>query len=526
MRDLQRPGRSPALATEAMAATSHPLATVAALGALRAGGNAVDAAVCAAAVLAVAEPHMTGIGGDCFCLYAPAGGGPPAAYNGSGRAPAAADPDALAGDAIEPRSAHAVTVPGAVEAWERLAAEHGRLALADLLAPAIRLAREGCPVQAVVAHDWGLTASLLRDDPKAARVYLPGGRAPAAGERHRQPELAATLEEVARGGAAAFYEGRVAHAAVARLRELGGAHSLEDFAAHRGERVEPVAATYRGLEVWECPPNGQGVTALTMLRLLDGFDLAGTDPLGAERVHLLCEAGRIAFAERDRLVADAPLDASGLLAEERIARLRAAIDPERAMDAPPLAPAGGFPAHRDTVCLAVVDSGGGAASLVNSLFHPWGSGIVAPGTGVLLHNRGAGFVLEPGHPNRLAPGRRPLHTLIPALAYAGGEPVMAFGVMGADYQPFGHVQLVQGIADHGLDVQAAIDLPRAMRAYEPLLAEDGIPAAAREGLAARGHRVVAAGAPLGGAQAIWVDRESGVLAGGSDQRKDGFAAGW
>lgn len=528
MRDLHTPGRSPVRAAGAMAATSHPTATLAALDALRDGGNAVDAAVCAAAVLAVVEPHSTGIGGDVFCLYAPEGGERVIALNGSGRAPGGASPELAdgGGGTIPFTSPHAVTVPCAVAAWERLVADHGQLGLDRVLDPAARLAERGYVVADVIADAWAREAEKLAADPDAAAAFLPGGRPPRPGDVHRQPALAGTLRAIGEGGAKAFYEGPVADDMVAKLRAAGGTHTVEDFAAAAADYVEPVRARYRGHDVYECPPNGQGIIALLMLNVLAGYDLASLDPLGPERFHLEAEATRLAFRERaDRLAdpghAEVPVEA--LLSEEHADALRSRIRRDAAMDD---VPPSTLPAHRDTVYLTVVDAERNAVSFINSLFHSFGSGILAPRSGVMLHNRGAGFVLEPGHPNVLAPGKRPMHTIIPALAVAEGRTALSFGVMGGHYQPVGQAHFLANVLDWGMDVQAALDCPRAFHFEGVLSCERGIPAATREALAGLGHRVEVAELPHGGGQAVALDHAGGALAGGSDPRKDGAAMGF
>ncbi|MFQ5958211.1 MAG: gamma-glutamyltransferase [Alphaproteobacteria bacterium] len=529
MRDFQLPGRSTVHALTGMAATSHPAATLAAVDVLRAGGNAVDAAVAACAVLCVVEPMSTGIGGDCFALYAPVGGGEVIAYNGSGRAPGAAHAEWFLDngvDVIDTESPHAVTVPGAIDAWSRLVADHGRKGLDELLQPAITYAENGYAVSPRVARSWAANVAKLRRDESSARVFLPGGQSPRAGEVHRQPELAETLRAIAADGRDAFYTGRVAEDIVAHLAARGGLHTLDDFAAARGEYVAPIRTNYRGVDVFECPPNGQGIVALIMLNILEDYALGELDPLGVERLHLEIEAGRLAFADRDALVADpaqAQVPVDHMLSAEHAAELRAQIRRDRAIEALP-DPA--FPAHLDTIYLCVVDGDRNAVSFINSLFHGFGSGLTSPKTGVALHNRGAGFVVRPGHPNCIAPNKRPLHTIIPGMALEQGRVAMPFGVMGAHYQPFGHVHFLTNVIDYGLDMQEALDLARVFRYGDVLEIERGISDETARGLAALGHRVERAQDPLGGGQAIRIDWQAGVLSGGSDPRKDGCALGY
>jgi gamma-glutamyltranspeptidase/glutathione hydrolase len=528
MRDFQLPGRSPIRVTEAAAATSHPLATLTAVEAMREGGNAVDAAVAAAAVLAVVEPQSTGIGGDCFILFAPRGGPEVIAYNGSGRSPKAATLDWYRQDGFKEfptYGPHSVTIPGAIDAWARIVADHGKLELGALLRPAIGFAEDGYVVLDRVAFDWALTAERLAGDPHAARVFLPQGRPPRAGERHRQPELAATLRRIAAAGRDGFYKGPVAEDIVGHLRTLGGLHDLEDFASAAGEYVQPVSTAYRGADVYQMPPNNQGLTALIMLNILSGFELAGRDPLGADRLHLEIEAGRLAYRDRNALIADpahVEVPVGRILSSGHADKLRGLIDPDRAMAKLPPAPM----RRSETVYLSIVDRDRNAVSFINSIYHSFGSALVAPSSGVILQNRGASFRLDPAHPNVIGPAKRPMHTIMPGMAMRGGRALMPFGVMGGDYQPFGHVHLLTNILDYAMDPQAALDSARVFYDEGAVEAERGIPAAAIAGLQAKGHRIVIPAEPHGGGQAILIDWDAGTLTAGSDPRKDGCALGW
>jgi gamma-glutamyltranspeptidase/glutathione hydrolase len=520
--------RRPVYAAEGMAATSHPLASGAAIETLRRGGNALDAALAACAVQCVVEPHMTTLGGDCFVLYAPGGGPRVVAYNGSGWAPAGLDAARLAAEGlarIPPDSPHAVTIPGCVEAWARLNGDHGRLPLAALLEPAIRYAEAGFPVDPRLAAQLARHRARLARDPESLRLFLPGERLPEPGERLRQPALAATLRAVAREGRDGFYRGAAAEDMVAHLRALGGVHRIEDFAAYEGAYVEPISLRYRGCEVYECPPNAQGLAALEMLGILAGF-APGGDPLAPERLHRAVEAQRLAYCDRDAFLADparAPVPAAALLSEAHLAGLRALIRSDRALDAlPPPA----LPEHKDTVYIAVVDRERNAASLINSIYDAFGSGITAPGSGILLQNRGAGFNADPAHPNGVAPGKRPLNTIIPGLVLREGRAVLAFGVTGGDYQPAGHAHVLGSWLDHGLDIQASVDLPRVFHRNGALEHEAGLSPAALAALAGRGHRLLPAPQPLGGAQAVEIDWRRGALIGASDSRVDGCALGY
>ncbi|MCK6452364.1 MAG: gamma-glutamyltransferase [Alphaproteobacteria bacterium] len=529
MRDFQKPGRSAAHAGEAMAATSHPLATITALDVLRAGGSAMDAAVAATAVMCVTEPAMTGVGGDCFVLYAPKGGDKVIAYNGSGRAPQDISLDALSAkgvDKIAEHGVHSITVPGCVQAWERMIADHGRKELGELLRPAIKYAEEGFAVTPRVAHDWAGQVDKLAKDPGAKATFLPGGRTPKAGERFSNPRLAQTLKAIARQGAKGFYEGPVAEDIVSLLRSLGGFHTMDDFAATVGEYVAPISTDYRGYTVHECPPNGQGITALMMLNILSGFDMPKLDPAGVQRLHLEVEAGRLAYAERDAYVADprfAEVPVDRLLSERHAADQRRRISHDRALtDVTPV----DLPAHNDTVYLCVVDRDRNAVSFINSVFDSFGSGKVAPNAGVLLHNRGSSFKCDPKHPNCIEGGKRPMHTIIPAMVTREGRAVMPFGVMGGHYQCVGQTRVLTNMLDYGMGPQEAIDFPRAHHRDGAVIMERGYDEAVALGMQALGHRTVPAENPLGGGQAVWIDWQNGTLVGGSEPRKDGFAAGY
>ena len=527
MRDFHRPGRSAVFAENGVCATSHPLAAAAAVEMLKRGGNAVDAAVAAAVLLGFCEPQMTGLGGDLFALVKPAGSETPVGLNGSGRAPAALTAASLRAQGLKEvpvRSAHAVTVPGAVAGFERLLAEHGRLGLADALAPAIAYAEAGVPVAPRVAQDWAKAADALTGDARAS--FLLGGAAPTPGDVFRAPGQAEVLRRIAKDGAKAFYEGEVAEDMVESLRALGGVHTLDDFAAATPEPVEPIRGAYRDVELVELPPNGQGATALLMARLLEGFEVARLDPFGAMRTHLEAEATKLAYDARNRFLADPDAMRFGLepmLDDARVAGLARLIDPQRAM---PDARKAAAAVHRDTVYVAVVDRDRMAVSLIYSVFHSFGAGLASKKFGINFHNRGAGFTLEKGHPNALAPGKRPMHTIIPAMLARGGRGGAPFGVMGGQYQAAGHLRLVGNMVDFGLDPQAAIDAPRSFVEDGALMLERGYEESVIRGLEAKGHAVRRRDDPLGGAQLVRIDHERGVLEGASDPRKDGIALGY
>jgi gamma-glutamyltranspeptidase / glutathione hydrolase len=528
-RRFDLPGRSPVIAENGMAATSHPLATQTAVEVLRAGGNAVDAAIAASATLCVVEPHMTGIGGDCFAIVATPDGGL-FGLNGSGRAPAGLDADALraAGHSEMPEQGGlAVTAPGAIDAWTRLAERFGTLALDRLFGDAIRYGEDGYPVHGRVARDWARHAASLADDPGAARHYLVDGAAPVAGSRHSAPALAATLRSIASGGRDAFYRGAIAAEIAATVRASGGSLGEEDLDAVEADWVEPISVGYSGHELCEIPPNGQGITALLLVRLLERLGAAGLDPDGAERLHMEIEAARLAYAVRDHLVADPgtmTVSPADILADAHVEALAARFDPRRRVQdiVLPQHP------HADTVYLSVVDRDRMAVSFINSTYHAFGARLVTPRSGIILQNRGAGFSLEPGHPNEAGPRKRPMHTIIPAMSMKDGKPAICFGVMGGAYQPMGHAHVLSNMLDYGMDPQQALDHPRLFWSDDSavLEAESGIGGDVRAELVRRGHAVVDAPSPHGGGQVIVIDRESGFLTGGSDPRKDGCAAGW
>ncbi|MCB1883429.1 MAG: gamma-glutamyltransferase family protein [Geminicoccaceae bacterium] len=527
MRDFQLPGRSAAYGAQGMAATSHPEATRTALAVLEGGGNAVDAAVAASALLGVVEPAMTGFGGDLFCLVGEAGG-EVTALASAGWAPEGASVDAcraLGIEEIAQGSPHAVTVPGYVAGIEALLGRHGSRTLDELLRPAIRAAEEGFVVTPRVACDWATAEAHLNANAAARAAYLPGGRAPREGERHELPALARTLRRIAGLGGRDVYAGGIAEAMLETLRGLGGVHTAADFADFRPRWETPIRGRFRGFEIVECPPPGQGVVALLMMQVLDALDLDGLDPSGAERYHLEAEATRIAFALRDRHLADpdhAALPLARILSPAFAAECAGMIDPGRAaakVDPPLLAP------HPDTVYLTVVDRDRTVCSFICSLFDGFGSGLACPETGILFHSRGKAFRLDPGHPNTLVPRKRPMHTIIPGLALKDGEPSIGFGVMGAHYQPVGQAHVLTNMLVYGMDPQAALDHPRAMGYPDGLQVERGVRPGVVEALAGMGHAVRPADGPLGGGQVIRIDRANGVLVGGTDPRKDGVALG-
>lgn len=530
MRNFEQPGRSPVYAPTGMASTSHPLATQVAIDILKAGGNAMDAAIAACAVQCVVEPQSTSVGGDCFCLYSQNGTDQIIGFNGSGRAPAAASLEyfqAQGIDTIERPSPHSVVVPGAIDAWCQLNRDYGSVGLDQLLAPAVNYARDGYPITPRVHRDIVRQTEFLQQNPLIASVFLPNGQAPAPGQRHKQPELAATLERIGVEGRDAFYQGEIARDMVEQLRSLGGVHTLDDFAAAKGNYVDPIWTEYRGYKVYECPPNGQGVIALLLLNMLANYAVED-NALSVDRIHLEIEACRQAYRARTNYVGDPDqhnIPVEGLLSKAYAQQLCDAINLEQATVPPLEVP---LPQHQDTVYISVVDKDRNACSFINTLFWSFGSGIIAPKSGVVLTNRAQGFNLHPNSPNCIAPNKRPLHTIIPGMLCKDNRVAMSFGVMGGEYQAMGHAQLLTRLLDFGMDIQEAQDAPRFM--VDPFTQdvemESGIDPLIRSELQRRGHNVVAAENPIGGSQAVSIDWSQGTLAAGSDPRKDGCAIGY
>ncbi len=548
--------RSVVLARHGLVATSQPLASAAGLQVLMEGGNAIDAAVTAAAVLSVVEPTMNGIGGDLFAIVLDGKTGMTTGLNASGRSGYAATPAEFARrklTRIPYRGPLAVSVPGVVDGWARLLERYGTISLARALRPAIGYARDGYAVSEIIAHQWQEVESVLARDPAAAETFLPGGHAPATGQVFANPRLAATLERIASEGPDAFYRGAIAKAIVDDLQRRGGLLTMRDFAEHHSDWVEPLSTTYRGYQVLELPPNTQGIAALEMLNILEGYDVKALGHNTAPYLHLLVEAKRIAFADRDAYVADPdfvpPAALQMMLSKDYAVARRKEISMDRA--APEYAPGkpgggtapasgpgdsdlprrslgeGGWPPPMgDTVYLTAADGQGNAISLIESLFETFGAGIVAGDTGIALQNRGTLFTLEDGHPNQIAPHKRPFHTLVPAMVLKDGKPWLSFGVMGGDMQPQGHVQVLLNLIDFGMNIQEAGEAARFRHLASGVALESAISPEARFGLAERGHRLVDVIGGFGGFQGILIDPRTGVLMGGSDPRKDGLAIGY
>ncbi|HVX15101.1 MAG TPA: gamma-glutamyltransferase [Pirellulales bacterium] len=537
-------GRSAIVAEHGIVATSQPLAAQAGLDVLKAGGNAADAAIAAGAVMGVVEPMSCGIGGDLFVIYWDAKTQKLYGLNGSGRSPYELTREVFAQEGITKTIPDdgplSWSVPGCVAGWSDLNARFGSRPLGDLLQAAIGYAEHGFPVSEIIAADWKASEKDLAPWPDSVKTFLTDGKAPVAGEIFRNPRLAASYRAIAAGGGDAFYRGAIADAIVAFSRANGGHFSRPDFEDHRSDWVDPVSTTYRGYEVWELPPNGQGIAALEMLNLLEGFDLAAIGPGHPDYLHLFLEAKKLAYADRARFYADpafAKLPVAELISKPYAARQRGRIDMARAATDVPA----GDPllARGDTIYLTVVDRDRNCCSYIQSNFSGFGSQVVPGDVGFALQNRGALFTFEDNHPNRYQPHKRPFHTIIPALATKDGKPWFVFGVMGGDMQPQGHVQVLVNVIDFKMNVQAAGDAARVRHAgsatptglpADPkggrVFVESGISDAAVDALRAKGHHVARARGGYGGYQGILIDWEHGTLHGGSESRKDGCAAGY
>lgn len=534
--------RSEVLARNGMVATSHPLATQVGLDILKQGGTAVDAAIAANAALGLMEPVSNGIGGDLFAIVWDAASGRLHGYNGSGRSPKSLS---LAWfrehgyKAIPPTGPLPVSVPGAVDGWFALHERFGKLPMEKLLAPTVAYAREGFPVTELIAHYWALSVPRLDKYPGFREQFTIEGRAPAKGEIWRNPNLAQTLETIGRQGRDAFYKGPIAAAIADYMQANEGFLSYDDLATHAGEWVEPVSVNYRGYDVWELPPNGQGIAALQMLNILEGYDFSKIPFGSTEHVHLFVEAKKLAFEDRAKFYADpafAEAPIAWLLSKEYAAERRKQIG-ERAMQA---VEPGTPPLDGDTIYLTTADAHGNMVSLIQSNYRGMGSGMAPPGLGFILQDRGEMFVLEEGHANSFAPGKRPFHTIIPAFVTKDGKPWLSFGVMGGDMQPQGHVEVLMNLIDFGMNLQEAGDAPRIQHEgstspegqAQPMAdggwidLESGFPYETVRGLMQRGHSVRFANGPYGGYQAIARDPANGSWIGASEGRKDGQAAGY
>lgn len=535
--------RSVVVAKQGMVATSQPLAAQVGLDILKAGGNAADAAIATNAMLGLVEPMSCGIGGDLFVLYWDARSKQLFGLNASGRSPYALNRDVFAGKElaeIPTEGPLGWSVPGCVDGWAELRDRFGTREFTELLAPAIKHAEEGFPVSEIIASSWAASVDGLIDWPDSAATYLIDGRAPAVGEIFRNPNLAASYRAIAEGGREAFYAGEIAHEIVTFSENNGGYFSLKDFDDHTSEWVEPVSTTYRDFQIWELPPNGQGIAALEMLNLLEPYNIKEMGHNSAAYLHLLVEAKKLAFADRARFYADpqmANVPVAELISREYAERQRKRINPNKAaVNVPAGAP---ILEEGDTIYLCVVDKEGNCCSFIQSNYFGFGSNIAPGDVGFALQNRGALFDLQPDHPNTLEPHKRPFHTIIPAMATKEGKPWLVFGVMGGDMQPQGHVQILVNMIDFGMNVQLAGDAARVRhlgsatptgKPMEPgggtVAVESGISDTVIQKLNERGHNVVRGTTSFGGYQGIMIDLEHGSLHGGTDPRKDGAAVGY
>jgi len=535
--------RSEVIAQHGIVATSHPLATQVGLDVLKKGGTAVDAAIAANAALGLMEPVSNGVGGDLFAIVWDAKTKKLYGYNGSGRSPKSLTLKWFAEHdykAIPPLGPLPVNVPGCVDGWFALHERFGKLSMKDVLAPAIGYAREGFPVTELIAYYWTLSVPRLSKFAGFTEQFTHQGKAPAKGEIWKNPNLAHTLEAIANGGRDAFYKGAIARTIADYMKAQGGFLSYDDLAAHQGEWVEPVSTNYRGYDVWELPPNGQGLAALQMLNILEGYDFSKIPFGSTEHVHLFVEAKKLAFEDRAKFYADpafaqAPVD--WLVSKEYAAERRKLISPDRAMKA---VEPGTHKLDGDTIYMTTADRWGNMVSLIQSNYRGMGSGMSPPGLGFILQDRGELFVLKEGHANTYAPGKRPFHTIIPAFITKDGAPWLSFGVMGGDMQPQGHVEIVQNLIDFHMNVQEAGDAPRIQHEgstspegqAEPMTdggfvdLESGFPYDTVRGLMQKGHSVRYANGPYGGYQAIGWDAKNRVYIGASEGRKDGQAAGY
>jgi gamma-glutamyltranspeptidase/glutathione hydrolase len=535
--------RSAVVAQHGIVATSQPLAAQVGLDILKAGGNAIDAAIATNAMMGLTEPMSCGVGGDLFVIYWDANTEKLYGLNASGRSPYALNRDVFRKQGLSRIPTEGPlpwSVPGCVMGWQDLRDRFGTMPLAEVLAPAIRYAEEGFGVSQIIARGWQGSADSLSRWEHSAATYLPDGRAPAVGEIFRNPSLAATYRGIAEGGAAAFYEGETAKKIVAYSEKIDGYFSLCDFAEHRSTWVKPVSTSYRGHELWELPPNGQGIAALQILNLLEPYDIKGLGHNSAEYIHLFVEAKKLAFADRARFYADpemAEVPTDELISKPYADARRKRIDAQRAAtDVPHGDPklAGG-----DTIYLTVVDKDRNCCSFIQSNYYGFGSGVVPGPVGFVMQNRGALFSLDADHPNSLEPHKRPFHTIIPAMATKDGRPWLSFGVMGGDMQPQGHVQVLLNMIEFNMDVQEAGDAARVRhfgsqtptgdsmaRHGGTVAVERGVSDAAIEQLRAKGHQVQRSVGSFGGYQAIMIDDKTGTISGGSDPRKDGAAVGY
>ena len=526
--------RSTVMVPGAAVATSHPLASMAGFKAMEKGGNAVDAAIAAAAVLSVVEPYSVGLGGDAFAMIYMSSANKVFGMNGSGRAPAKISIENLMAKGFKrmpERGAFSITVPGALMGWHDAVSRFGRLKFSQCLEDAIFYAENGFPVTEVISGEWADANEVLKAMPESARIFLPSGHPPFPGERFKNHDLAKTLKIISNDGIEAFYKGDIARKIEKTVTSQGGCISMEDLASHKTDWVEPLEGTYRGYRVMELPPNGQGIIALELLNLLENYDIASMGHNSPDYLHILIEGKKLTFADRNYYISDpekTKIPLAELLSRQHADYLCSNINMSRAMEEP-LSPLINIPCS-ETVYITAMDEERNAVSFISSLFMHFGSGIVPEGTGFSLQNRGYSFSLDPSHPNHLAPGKRPMHTIIPAMLFSDDRFLMSFGVMGGDMQVQGHAQFLANIIDFGMNPQEAMDAPRVRHVQgKEVYFEDGIPEKTVKELEKRGHQHYVPeseqGNQVGGGQAIYFDREHDVLLAASDRRKDGCAVG-
>ena len=525
--------RSVAMGYSGMVASSQPLATLSGYKILAHGGNAVDAAVAMVSTLNVVEPHSAGLGGDAFALIYLAKQNKIMGMNGSGKSPGQADISFFHEKGMKEIPSVGilpVTVPGALHGWAEGVEKYGKLSLSELFEDAIHYAENGFPVTEVIAGEWKNSEDILLSQENSARSYLINGKAPKPGQVFRNHELAHSYRKIARDGIEAFYGGEIGEAIVEFSRKHQGLLAREDLLHHATAWVEPISSTYRGYTIYELPPNGQGVTALEMLNILEGYDMAGLGHNSPDYLHLLVEAKKIAFSDRDYFITDPefeniPLDI--LLSKEYAQQCRMKIDQNKAtIRSNPFM----RPRRSDTVYVSAVDQEGNAVSFITSIFMHFGSGMVVDKTGIVLQNRGVSFSLDPKHPNCLQPNKRPMHTIIPGMVFKDGNFLMSFGVMGGDFQPQGHTQFLMNLIDFNMNLQEAIDAPRISHEEgKEILMEGGFSEKTALALEEKGHEIIKEDIPVnrvGGGQAIYRDEGENVLLGASDRRKDGCAIGY
>jgi gamma-glutamyltranspeptidase/glutathione hydrolase len=528
MRNLHIPGRSNVLAQNGIAATSHPLSSIEAISVLKKGGNAIDAAIAASAVQVVVEPNATSIGGDCFALIS-LKGKKPVSVNGSGIAPKKNNMDFFESKKINKigtTSPHSVTIPGAIHAWYSMHQKFGHLDFQELFTTAENYARNGFPIHEVVAKSWMENTDKLRQHPSTNSIFLKNGKPYSFGETHKNLNLANTLKAIAKNGIIDFYKGYIAEDIVHTLNEVGGLHSMDDFAKQDTIFSDSLYNDYKGVKLHQCPPNGPGITVLMMMAILEKFNFQDINPLSIERFHLQAEATKIAYEQREENIGDPNFNTFNykkLIDPKNINNLATKISMDKIYEPKNYT----ITAHPNTIYLTIVDKDQNAVSFINSVCFAFGSGITSDKTGIVLQNRGVNFRLERDHPNMIEGHKRPLHTIIPGLVTdMENNPILSYGVMGGQYQPVGHSQVLQNIFDFGLSAQGAIDFPRAFILENIYKLEKSIPEKIYNGLIKIGHDVEYSKDTHGGGQVIFIDREKGVLIGGSDPRKDGCAIGY